>query len=169
MVSAMTVYPGERNIFLREYRSAAKQSPMLFIFAYTVVEIPMELICSIIYTIIYMYGYGLQHGTRRYFELAVANFCVLNTGESIGVCINFCDIVSSSIVIANSSFWNDRCLFLVRFIVFIQIANTPFLLIIDICHVLKKAWIPNGGLSVALCSSIYGILGQISGISEHPV
>lgn len=52
LLTSMSVYPAERNLYLHEYRSSARYSPATFIAMYTLVEVPTEVFACLGYAAI---------------------------------------------------------------------------------------------------------------------
>lgn len=52
LLTSMSVYPAERNLYLHEYRSSARYSPATFIAMYTLVELPTEVFACLGYAAI---------------------------------------------------------------------------------------------------------------------
>lgn len=86
MLASIAIYPAERDAFYREYKNpTSRYSAATFILSYTIQEIPIQLVASMIYSIIMLGGMNLQLNARIYFEYTVGVFGLLSFGESIGI------------------------------------------------------------------------------------
>ncbi|KAH8922576.1 P-loop containing nucleoside triphosphate hydrolase protein [Atractiella rhizophila] len=85
MLSSMAIYPNERNLFLYEWSSTSRYSPETFLLSYTAIELPFQVIASLLYAIIFIYGMDLQHTPRIFFEYFTSCWALISVGESIGI------------------------------------------------------------------------------------
>lgn len=85
MLTAVAIFPKERDAFYHERVSAAKHSTATFLLSYTVQELPMQIVASLLYSVIFVYGFNLQGSFRRFVEFAVGIWGALNFGESVGI------------------------------------------------------------------------------------
>ena len=102
LLNCVAVFPGERNILFYEY-SDRVYSVASFFLAYNLVEIPVEIVSAVIYTIFTMVVVGLNLSVGNFFCMTLAVFALTNCGESIGIA--FCSIVNHvgfSVSITNS-------------------------------------------------------------------
>ena len=94
MLACLSIFPVERNLFLHEYKSASsRQSVSTFLLAYTLQEILVSIISSGLFSLIVVFGIGLQNSPRIFIEFWVSSFALINLGESIG--IFFCAFVDN--------------------------------------------------------------------------
>ena len=86
MLACLSIFPVERNLFLHEHKSASsRQSVFTFLLAYTVQEILVSIISSGLFSLVVVFGIGLQHSSRTFVEFWICSFALLNFGESIGI------------------------------------------------------------------------------------
>lgn len=88
MLACIAIFPTEKALFLHEWKSSARQSVPTFLLAYTVQEISMSVIASLLFTIIFTFGIGLRHDGAKFVEFWFTIFALLSTGESIGIIFN---------------------------------------------------------------------------------
>jgi ABC-type multidrug transport system ATPase subunit len=85
-LSAVAIYGNELGSFLHDYRSSgARYSAASFLATYTLIEVPMQLIGSFLFAVVSVFGMGLQHSVKDFFEFTVSVFAVINFGESVGI------------------------------------------------------------------------------------
>ena len=87
MLQNIAIYPNERDVFYREQDDGA-YSVEVFLLSYTLLEIPFEIIASILFGILGAYAINLQQSVEMIFILAFNSFCVVNCGESLGILFN---------------------------------------------------------------------------------
>lgn len=56
VLSSLSIFPGERNLFFHERKSNARHSPAVFIAAYTVQESLLALVSSLGFTLVMSFG-----------------------------------------------------------------------------------------------------------------
>jgi len=89
MLNNIAVFPTERNVFYREKMDGAYSS-QAFLTSYMVNEVPFELITCMIYTCFVVAAAGLQSSPYHFFTLYFVFWCLVFSGESIGLI--FCGI-----------------------------------------------------------------------------
>ncbi|KAI9099904.1 P-loop containing nucleoside triphosphate hydrolase protein [Phlyctochytrium arcticum] len=92
MLNCIAVFPREINLMRLEYRDNIYGVTSFFV-SYLVNEVPFEIVTSILYTMLAVYAIGLQTGVSRVLSYCYVTFCLINTGESIGIA--FCALVQS--------------------------------------------------------------------------
>ncbi|KAM5492213.1 hypothetical protein MaudMau93_001516 [Microsporum audouinii] len=91
MLQNIAIYPYERDVFYRE-ESDDCYSPEAFILQYTTLEVPFEIVSSLLYGIISAYAIGVKRTATMLFVSSFNAFCVTSCGESLG--IMFCTLFS---------------------------------------------------------------------------
>lgn len=87
MLQNIGIYPNERDIFYREQDDGA-YSVEVFLLSYTILEVPFEIIASIIFGVLGAYAANLQRTVKMLFVIAFNTFCIVNCGESVGILFN---------------------------------------------------------------------------------
>ncbi|WVQ77432.1 hypothetical protein IAR50_007118 [Cryptococcus sp. DSM 104548] len=82
LLNAMSIFPGDRNLYLHESKSSARYSPATFIIMYTLVEVGFEVLAALAYGAIINVGAGMQTSARIYFEFSISIWAMTNMGES---------------------------------------------------------------------------------------
>jgi ABC-type multidrug transport system permease subunit len=54
LLNGVAIFPLDRNLFLHEYRSSASYSAVTFILAFTIVELPLQILSSLVSIILYL-------------------------------------------------------------------------------------------------------------------
>ncbi|KAG8903628.1 hypothetical protein FRB99_002933 [Tulasnella sp. 403] len=85
VLNNIAVYPADRDIFFHEVRSSAGYSAATFVLAFTLVELPLEILGVLLCAVVTNIGAGMQTNARIFFEFAFAEWALLSTGESIGL------------------------------------------------------------------------------------
>lgn len=105
MLSCIAIFPVEKGLFYHEWKSSARQSVGTFLLAYTVQEAAASIVASLVslflycllrilhwlwwiaqlFSLVMVFGIGLQHTGRIFVEFWFTIFCLLSTGESVGV------------------------------------------------------------------------------------
>lgn len=103
MLACIAIFPVEKSLFYYEYKSSARQSVSTFLLAYSVQEAVVSLVGSLVsssrirqknkdlqdllqlFSVVTVYGVGLQDSPRIFLEFWFCIFSLLSTGESIGV------------------------------------------------------------------------------------
>lgn len=91
MVQNIAIYPIERDVFYREEEDQC-YSVEAFVLQYTCLEIPFEIVSSLIFGAIAAFAVDLGRSARVFLAVAFNCFCIVNCGESIG--IMFCTLFS---------------------------------------------------------------------------
>ena len=81
------VYPNERDVFYREHDDRA-YGVEAFVLQYTAMEIPFEIIASLLFAVLYDLAVGLPRTPEMFFLTAYTAFCLVNTSESLGIMFN---------------------------------------------------------------------------------
>ncbi|OCK83730.1 P-loop containing nucleoside triphosphate hydrolase protein [Lepidopterella palustris CBS 459.81] len=87
MLQNVAVYPLEKDVFYREYEDRA-YSVEAFFLQYTVIEIPFEIISSILFAVLADLACGLPRTAELFFIVAFNCFCIVSCGESVGILFN---------------------------------------------------------------------------------
>ncbi|KAJ5294077.1 hypothetical protein N7508_008898 [Penicillium antarcticum] len=91
MLQNIAIYPSERDVFYREEADNC-YSASTFLLSYTTIEIPFEILSSLIFGALAAYADNL-HRSITMFLVSIFNcFCIINCGESVG--IMFCTLFS---------------------------------------------------------------------------
>ncbi|RJE20910.1 ABC transporter [Aspergillus sclerotialis] len=91
MLQNIAIYPNERDVFYREEADNC-YSAECFILQYTTLEIPFEVVSSIIFGAIAAFADNLDRSVDMFLICAFNCFCIINCGESLG--IMFCTLFS---------------------------------------------------------------------------
>ena len=89
MLQNIAIYPYERDVFYREEGDNC-YSVEAFMLQYTVLEVPFEIVTSIIFGIMAAFAIGLERSAKMTFISAFNCFCITSCGESLG--IMFCTL-----------------------------------------------------------------------------
>ena len=84
MLNAIAIYPAERAIFYRE-DSEATYALEAFVLYYLALEVPLELVGSILFTCLAVFAAGLPKTVSTFFFMVYNVFCVVSCGESLGI------------------------------------------------------------------------------------
>jgi ABC-type multidrug transport system ATPase subunit len=87
MLQNVAVYPGERDVFYREDDDGV-YSVEAFLASYTVLEIPFEIITSLVFGVLGPIAVGLPRTATMYFVTSFACFGITSCGESLGIMFN---------------------------------------------------------------------------------
>ena len=87
MLQNVAVYPTEKAVFYREHDDNA-YSVTSFLLTYTVLEIPFEIITSLIFALLTVIAAGLPRTVSLFFIVAFNCFAVVSCGESVGIMFN---------------------------------------------------------------------------------
>lgn len=87
LVNNISLYPSERDVFHQEYKDG-NYSPAIFSVAYFFVELPFEVIPSVIFSVLVVFGIGLPRTAGMFFAVFWSAVVCLNTGESLGMIFN---------------------------------------------------------------------------------
>jgi ABC-type multidrug transport system permease subunit len=90
LLNCVAVFPDERNVYYRE-RADGTYSTLPFFLSYLTTELPFELLSSLIFTLIAVMAVGFNFTADNVFLYCFLFFCIVNTGESIGIAV--CGVV----------------------------------------------------------------------------
>ncbi|KAF7713036.1 Uncharacterized protein PECH_002163 [Penicillium ucsense] len=91
MLQNIAIYPNERDVFYREEADSC-YSAETFLLAYTTIEIPFEILSSLIFGVLAAFADNLKRTVQIFLISAFNCFCIINCGESVG--IMFCTLFS---------------------------------------------------------------------------
>ncbi|PGH21586.1 hypothetical protein AJ80_03146 [Polytolypa hystricis UAMH7299] len=91
MLQNIAVYPYERDVFYREHADNC-YSIEAFILQYTALEVPFEIVTSLIFGIAMAFAVDIQRTAEMFLIASFNCFCIINCGESLG--IMFCTLFS---------------------------------------------------------------------------
>ncbi|KAJ5468057.1 ABC-2 type transporter [Penicillium sp. IBT 31633x] len=91
MLQNIAIYPSERDVFYREEADSC-YTALTFILSYTAIEIPFEIISSLIFGALAAFADNMKRTTAMFLISAFNCFCIISCGESIG--IMFCTLFS---------------------------------------------------------------------------
>lgn len=77
MLANVAIFPVEKRLFYYEYKSSARYSVGTFLLAYSVQEVFVSIVGSLLFSIIMVYGIGLQSTSRIFVEFWMSTFCLL--------------------------------------------------------------------------------------------
>lgn len=84
MLSSIAMYPGERDLYYHEDRDGTYGLEAFFCY-YLALEVPMEVVASLLFSVLTVFAVGLPRTAGQYFLMAYASFCVVQCGESFGI------------------------------------------------------------------------------------
>jgi ABC-type multidrug transport system permease subunit len=84
MLNSIAMYPSERDIFYHEDRDGTYPLEAFFLY-YLTVEVPMEVVASMLFSCLTVFAVGLPRTAGEYFLMAYSAFCVVSCGESFGI------------------------------------------------------------------------------------
>ena len=84
MLNNIAAFPAERNVYYRE-SADGQYSTLAFVCTYTLLELPGEVVGSLVFAVMMCPIAGLQSAPSNFFALAYAVFCIVNAGESVGI------------------------------------------------------------------------------------
>jgi ABC-type multidrug transport system ATPase subunit/ABC-type multidrug transport system permease subunit len=87
MLCNVAIFPSEQAVFYREHDDRAYDVEA-FMLQYTALEIPFEIITSLIFAVLADLAVGLPRTPKTFFIVAYNCFCVINCGESLGILFN---------------------------------------------------------------------------------
>ncbi|OJD12223.1 hypothetical protein AJ78_07148 [Emergomyces pasteurianus Ep9510] len=91
MLQNIAVYPNERDVFYREQEDNC-YSIEAFIVQYTTLEVPFEILSSLVAAILMVFAAGMRRTGKMFLITVFNSFCIINCGESLG--IMFCTLFS---------------------------------------------------------------------------
>lgn len=87
MLNNMAIYPHDRNVFYREHDDSV-YGVLPFFLVYLTLEVPFEIVTSLIFAVFLVIIPGLPRTPEMYFATAYATWIIVNCGESIGIMFN---------------------------------------------------------------------------------
>lgn len=87
MLQNVAIYPNERDVFYREDDDGV-YSVEAFIASYTILEVPFEIISSLVFGVLGAIAVGLPRTATMYFVTAFTCFGIVSCGESLGIMFN---------------------------------------------------------------------------------
>lgn len=87
MLQNVAVYPAERDVFYREDDDSV-YSVESFMVTYTILEVPFEVISSLLYGVLADLAVGFPRTVEMYFVSVFCCFSVVSCGESLGIMFN---------------------------------------------------------------------------------
>lgn len=87
MLQNVAVYPNERDVFYREDDDGV-YSVEAFILSYTILEVPFEVISSLVFGVLGAIAVGLPRTATMYFVTCFSCFGIVSCGESLGIMFN---------------------------------------------------------------------------------
>ncbi|KAB5542470.1 ABC transporter [Coniochaeta sp. 2T2.1] len=87
MLQNVAVYPAERDVFYREQDDGV-YGVGAFAFVYTLLEIPTEVLASLLFGLLGVLAIGLPRTAEMYFVACFVCFCLVSCGESLGIVFN---------------------------------------------------------------------------------
>ncbi|KAF2457396.1 P-loop containing nucleoside triphosphate hydrolase protein [Lineolata rhizophorae] len=87
MLQNVAVYPFEKDVFYREHDDRA-YSVEAFFLQYTAIEIPFEIITSLLFAVLADLAVALPRTPKMFFIVAYNCFCIVSCGESLGILFN---------------------------------------------------------------------------------
>lgn len=86
-INNISVYPMEREYFIADFEDNLYSSHS-FLAAYTLAEIPFEIISGLVFSVFIVLVIGLPRTAAMFFTTFFASFIAINCGESIGILFN---------------------------------------------------------------------------------
>ncbi|KAI4249860.1 MAG: hypothetical protein LQ352_005525, partial [Teloschistes flavicans] len=87
MLQNVAVYPTEKAVFYREHDDGAYGVAAFFL-QYTLLEIPFEIVTSLLFALLAVIAAGLPRTAPLFFVVAFNCFAIVNCGESVGIVFN---------------------------------------------------------------------------------
>ena len=87
MLQNIAHYPNERDTFYKEH-SDGTYSTTSFFLAYITLEIPFEIITSLLFAVFMIFAINLPHTVSLFCIISINTFCIVFTGESVGIIFN---------------------------------------------------------------------------------
>ncbi|KAH9904295.1 ABC transporter [Xylariomycetidae sp. FL2044] len=87
MLQNVAIYPAEREVFYREDDDAV-YGVEAFLAAYTVLEVPFEILSCLIFGVLADFAVGFPRTAELYFVCVFCCFAIVNCGESLGIMFN---------------------------------------------------------------------------------
>ncbi|KAF2268532.1 ABC transporter-like protein [Lojkania enalia] len=87
MLNNIAVYPNERDVFYRDFEDRVYGVESFFL-TYIIIEIPFEIISSLIFSILAVLACGLKRDAQTFFVISFNALCIVSCGESLGIAFN---------------------------------------------------------------------------------
>ncbi|KFA69745.1 hypothetical protein S40285_06007 [Stachybotrys chlorohalonatus IBT 40285] len=87
MLQNVAVYPNERDVFYREDDDGV-YGVSAFLLSYTILEVPFEIISSLVFGVLGVLAIGLPRTAVMYFVTSFVCFGTVSCGESLGIMFN---------------------------------------------------------------------------------
>lgn len=87
MLQNVAIYPAERDVFYREYDDSVYGVTAFFL-TYLSLEVPFELITSVLFAVLTDLGGGLPRTAQMFWVCFFNCFCIVSGGESLGIMFN---------------------------------------------------------------------------------
>ncbi|KAF8424189.1 ABC transporter [Tirmania nivea] len=87
MLQNIAHYPNERDTFYKEYSDGAYSTTSFFL-AYITLEIPFEIVTSLLFAIFMIFAINLPHTIQLFCIVSFNAFCIVFAGESVGIIFN---------------------------------------------------------------------------------
>jgi ABC-type multidrug transport system ATPase subunit len=87
MLQNVAVYPAERDVFYREHDDGA-YGVEAFLLTYTTLELPFEVLSTLIYGVLGDLAVGFPRTAEMYFVCVFVCFGIVSCGESLGIMFN---------------------------------------------------------------------------------
>ncbi|KAH7029318.1 P-loop containing nucleoside triphosphate hydrolase protein [Microdochium trichocladiopsis] len=87
MLNNIAVYIAERDVFYREDDDGV-YSIESFLTVYTILELPFEIVSSLIFAVLATFAVNLPRTVESHFSVALACFAIVSCGESLGIIFN---------------------------------------------------------------------------------
>jgi hypothetical protein len=87
MLNNIAIYPIERDVFYRDYDDRVYGVSAFFL-TYTVIEVPFEIITTLIFAVLTVLACGLERSAKIFFIIVFNSFCIVSCGESLGIAFN---------------------------------------------------------------------------------
>ncbi|KAK6462332.1 ABC transporter family protein [Scheffersomyces coipomensis] len=87
LINNIALYPTERDIFYHEYKDGI-YGVAAFTLSYLFIELPMEIIPSMIFSALVVFVVGLPRTAPMFFSMLLCSFVSINAGESLGIILN---------------------------------------------------------------------------------
>lgn len=84
LINNLALYPSQRDLFHQEYLDRA-YGVLIFSSAYLLVELPFEILSSVVFAAIVVFAIGLPRTPEMYFSMLFCAFVSVNAGESAGI------------------------------------------------------------------------------------
>jgi ABC-type multidrug transport system ATPase subunit len=87
MLNNIAIYPGERDVFYRDHDDRVYGVEAFFL-TYTALEVPFEIVTSLIFGVLAVLACGLERTAEVYFLICFNAFAIVSCGESLGIAFN---------------------------------------------------------------------------------